>query len=107
MAESKGESHGAWQTAGSAEGPRDRPDARKTRGTVGHGGLGGVRGRGPGCVGEGAQAPAQREGEPPGGSEQKKARSSGSPPGPPRLPCREWAGGWRAEEQKPGLESEG
>lgn len=32
---------------------------------MGHGGPGGVRGRGPGCVGEGAQAPAQREGEPP------------------------------------------
>lgn len=86
---------------------RRGPGTGPTRGTVGHGGPGGVRGRGPGCVGEGAQAPAQREGEPPGGSEQKKARSSGSPPGPPRLPCREWAGGWQAEKQKPGLESEG
>lgn len=82
---------------GRAMGPGRRRARRRgpgtgTRGTVGR--EEGTRlcgGGGPGSSSE-------------GGSQQKKARSFGSPPGPPRLPCREWAGGWGAEKQKPGLE---
>lgn len=98
--------HGARAEA--MESGQRGPGTGPMLGTVGHrGGWSTVvqveYGGGDLAVGSRGQAPAQREGEPPEGSGQKRASSPGSLPGPPWLPSRGWTGVRRAEKQKPGL----
>lgn len=82
--------HFSGDRRGPGRQPRSPGGAGSVRGAVGHRGGWSTEVqaecvRGDLAVCAGGRAPAQREGEPPEGSEQKKARSSGSLPGPPWL----------------------